>query len=532
MARLRIGVLVDRMALARWQLEALRVLADDADFCVYNCANPRSEQRRFRYALYYLLNLFTIRNRLTRIVPLSGGGLPIVSTTDFEVHHHGAWQALPSPLLEQFRDDGITVIVKFGLGLLRVPAELEVPILSYHHGDPADFRGRPAGFYEMLQGVPLLGQVVQRLSNTLDAGDIVASAETKVLPHSYRGTLVEAFSCSSLILKSAVANCLSGLNRPPEQLGANRRLPGNGLVLRFLLNMWSQAAKRILYGLFREKIWSVATVRTGADEDLDSIAGKVGSRAAWQSVPVPSTYRFLADPFFHPEQGVLVEALNSDSSRGEIIHIDERGARKLTHRGGHCSYPAIVRDGGRHYVVPEISDWSGAKAFPLDGEGFGDPIELKIPGRPHLLDPTPFEHDGLIYLFGNVASEGASVLRLWVAESLRDEFREHPCSPIRISPDGARMGGSLHRVGGRLIRFGQDGRWSYGDGLTAFEVVELNERQYREMMIRSLHFADCGGPHTLNFGRGEAAFDFYVERFSLLAGARRWQHRRAARRSD
>jgi hypothetical protein len=531
MTRLKIGVLLDRMRLARWQLEALRTLAGEAEFHVYSCANPRSERRRLRYALYYLLNLFTIRNRLTRSMPLPED-LPVAARSEFEVEHDGAWQALPTALLDRVRVDDVAVIIKFGLGLLRVPPELDVPILSYHHGDPAHFRGRPAGFYEMLEDAPVLGQVVQRLSNTLDAGDILASAETKVLPHSYHATLVEAFSRSPLILKHALANCLDGRSRRPEQIGANRRLPANGLVLRFLVKVWRQAGQRILYGLFREKLWRIATVPSDEDPTLEALAQTLADRASWRPVPVPPGYRFLADPFFHPENGLLVEALNSHSSRGEILHIDSGEASKLSNRGGHYSYPAVIRDNGRNYVVPEISDWSAAKAFALEDEQLGEAIDLKIPGRPRLLDPTPLEHEGLIYLFGNVTSEGASVLRLWFADSVHAEFREHPCSPIRISPNGGRMGGSLRRRGSRLFRFGQDDRRSYGDGLTVFEVVELNARLYREVAVRSFRFAHCCGPHTLNFGRGQATFDFYVERSSLLAGVRRWRHRRAARRSD
>lgn len=532
MSRVKIGVLVDGMHLSVWQANGLLSLADEADFFVYSCTNGSSEQRRFRYALYYLLNLFTIRNRLTRTVPLPDD-LPIVSRRTFEVEYDGAWQALPATLLDQFRTDGVAVILKFGLGLLRVPGELDVPILSYHHGDPAHFRGRPAGFYEILEGAPVLGQVVQRLSNTLDAGDIVASAETKVLPHSYRATLVEAYRCSPLILKQAVANCLAGRSWRPQQLGANRRLPANRTVVRFLLRLWDQAARRVFYGLFKEKIWSVATVSAAEDADLGSLAASVAKRAAWRSVAVPPGHRFLADPFFHPDAGLVVEAMNSTTSRGQILQVVEGRSRRLSHRGGHYSYPATVLHGDGHYVVPEISDWSPAKAFPLERDGsFGDPVELQIPGRPRLLDPTPFAHDGLIYLFGNVAAEGASVLRLWFAESLSAPFREHPASPIRISPNGARMGGAVQRIGGRLIRFGQDGTRAYGDGLTAFEVVELNQRQYREQQIGGIRFDDCYGPHTLNLHGGEAAFDFYDERFSLLAGVRRWRHRRAARRSD
>lgn len=516
--------------LAYWQAQALRNLTNDCDFLIYSCNNSRPGPRRLRHALYYLLNLFTIRNPLTRRTPIPAD-LAVVAYRDFEAEWDGAWQRLPSALLAQVRQDGPAAIVKFGMGLIKVPpaGQLGIPILSYHHGDPGCIRGRPAGFYEMLNGVPVMGQVVQRLSNALDAGDIVASAETKVMAHSYRTTLIEAYRHSPLILGRAIENSLEGRSWRPDRLGRIYRLPGNVIVLRFLLKQWRHAVSRIFYGLFKEKHWSVATVAIGAGATMDSLQRSISRTQDWRTLPTPAGYRFLADPFHHPKGGLLVEALNSWSSRGEILHVGEGKARRLSGRGGHHSYPATILDNERWYVIPEISDWSPAQAFPL-GDVLGDPIELRIPGRPALLDPTPFHRNGTCYLFGNLATEGASVLRLWLAESLHDEFTEHPSSPVRISPNGSRMAGGLCSIGGRLIRFGQDSRGSYGDGLTVFEVTHMDEHRYSEDIVSEFRFDHCSGPHTLNLDCGQAAFDFYVERFSLLAGVRRWRDRRAARR--
>ncbi len=90
------------------------------------------------------------------------------------------------------------------MGLLRVPSGLACPILSYHHGDPREYRGRPAGFYELMNGKTAVGQVVQVLSETLDAGEVVAFAETKAHAHSWQRTMAEAYRASPLLLAAAV----------------------------------------------------------------------------------------------------------------------------------------------------------------------------------------------------------------------------------------------------------------------------------------------------------------------------------------
>jgi hypothetical protein len=530
-SRLRIGVLVDRRLLAHWQVDALRTLGDDVDLLVYSCLNTLPSRRKARFALYYLLNLFSVRNRMTRRA-LWPSDLIAVESRDFKAIQEGGWQSLPPDLIELFRTDGIALIVKFGMGLLQVPnvEELPIPILSYHHGDPAEFRGRPAGFYELQSGKPVMGQVVQRITNDLDAGEILASAETRVFAHSYRKTLVEAYRHSPLILKRAVESALMGRASKPERLGRNHRLPANGQVLRLLLKLSRAAAMRIGYGLFQEKRWQVATTAISRSAPISTLQQAISDTAFWQTPPVPKGFRFLADPFFHPDQGLLVEGMNTGSCRGEILHVGNHGVRELSLRGGHYSYPAHIRDGENLFVVPESSDWSPAQAFLLGEEGLGEPFELKIPGRPALLDPTPFWHGGSLFLFGNRADEGSSVLRLWIAEDLHKDFVEHPDSPIRLSPNGSRMGGSLFNLGGQLYRTGQDLRGSYGDGITLFRVVRIDRESYCETAERHLRFDHVRGPHTLNFGQGRAAFDYYTDRFHLFAGLRRLRERQAARR--
>ncbi len=532
-ARLRVGVIIDQRELAEWQVRALHTLRNHADFFIYNCQNPSSAPRRARHAFYYLLNLFTIRNALTKRVSWPAD-LQAEAERDFDALQEGAWQALPANLLEQLRDDRIDVIVKFGMGLLRVPPadDLPTPILSYHHGDPAAFRGRPAGFYETLTGMPVMGQVVQRLSNMLDAGDIMAFAETKVLAHSYRSTLIEAYRHSPLILTKAIANCLSGRSWVPPEWGQNYRLPSNQLVLKFVGRQWRRTAAHFFYGLFKEKRWNIATVGLAPDAPLESITSSISQPSNWRPLPIPNGYRFLADPFFHPDGGLLVEGLNAKTSRGEILHLANGDYRRLSGRGGHYSYPATVVDGDDWHVVPEVSEWTPTKLYRLETNGLKAPLELRVPGRPRLLDPTPFVRNGRLYLFANRADEGPSVLRLWMAKNARAEFTEHPSSPIRLSPHGGRMGGSILQLDGKMIRVGQDMRGAYGDGLAFFRIATIDPQSYVEEHVRDFHFGHCKGPHTLNVSDGIAAFDHYRDVITPLAGIRRLIERRAARSPD
>jgi hypothetical protein len=75
------------------------------------------------------------------------------------------------------------------------------------------------------------------------------------------------------------------------------------------------------------------------------------------------------------------------------------------------------------------------------------------------------------------------------------------------------------------VRLGQDDSGGYGDGLMVFAIEEICADRYHETLMRTIRFEDIRGPHTLNFHDGRAVFDWYRDRFSLLAGVRRLRGR-------
>lgn len=517
---MKIGLIIDNWTITRWQAECLRTLEHGSRFLIYNCTSTRPQRRRFEHAFYYVLNLFTIRNRMTRRTKVPAQ-LEIAAVREFRAKGSDAWQELPTALLDSIRDDAPAVIVKFGMGLLRVPPpdQLSPPILSYHHGDPARFRGRPAGFYELLQGDRTLGQVVQILGNTLDSGACVAAAETRVVRHSYRATLVEAYRHSPLLLKRAIANAVAGVAVQSTASGRNYRLPDNLTVVKFVTERLFALIQHLVYGAFYEKDWKVASAPSRPSPEFP--VPSPAERESWAPIIKPSGYRFVADPFPYPSgDGVLVEGLRASTGLGEILHIGSSGPVVLCRDVGHFSYPAPFRFEGEDYLLPEVSEWSAPRLYRINGGSLEAAGELVVAGSPRLIDPNLFATRDAVFLFANDASEGSSVLRLWTSPRLFAKFVEHPASPIRISPRGSRMGGAIIQYG-PLYRVGQDSRGQYGDGIVLFEIERLTPTEYREIEVGQCRFSDCRGPHTLNLTGDRAWFDYYEDHFSLLAGVRR-----------
>lgn len=524
---MNVALLIDGCSVAKWQADAVQRLNGRYKIHVYNCTNHKPARRRLRHFAYYALNLISIRSHRTRRTALPAS-MAIDRWTDFTCDVDGSWQSLPASVVDRIARDRPIAIVKFGMGLLRVPeaTALPIPILSFHHGNPRAFRGRPAGFYELLQGREVLGQVVQILSNRLDAGQVVAFAETKIHAHSYRATMLDAYAASPLILRQAIVAAFEGrsLDFAPE--GKVYRLPSTITVLRLAARLGAAKARRLAYGALFEKEWQVA--EAPLQRNGRPLNGRLPLAKPWRTLERPRGYRFLADPFPHPSGGLLVEALRSSTGLGEILHISN-GSRRVLLDGRHYSYPAWLTEDGASYLVPEVSDWSETRILRLDGDMLQDVGPLDIPGRPRLIDPTPFHWGERTYLFANLLSEGSSILRLWVGDSILQPFVEHPASPIRLSPAGSRMGGSIIDRDGQLTRVGQDFRGEYGHGVLLFRIEILSPTSFRETLIDEIRFDDCSGPHTLNLREDSALFDYYRQRFSMTAGLRRMRARLSRR---
>ena len=523
-------LITDGLTVHEWQRRALATLPTRDKITVFACTNTRLKRHYGRHFLYYVLNTLAVRNALTRQVPLGDIDGRLVEVRSFESEWDGNWQLLPDKIADAITTSGAVAVLKFGMGLMRVPQCVSMPILSYHHGDPDHYRGRPAGFYEMADGTPIMGQMIQSISNRLDAGEVLAFAETRVMPHSWRATLMESFRHSPLLLNQAIINALEGTSIPKARNGKNYRLPSNWSVVKHVARSGWSFAQRIAYGLFAEKNWRVAVIESlGNAFDLATSTKPFSALRKWDNLATPAGYTFLADPFFAPDGGVLVEALESHSGRGALLHIGPNGATKLNEAVGHHSYPTVVEEGGQHYCVPEIADWSPPMIYPLEGGGakMGAAIALDIPDASGITDPTFLRHNGKLWLFGNRKSEGSNVLRLWSADGLFGRFTEHPQSPIRISPNGGRMGGNCLAKDGKLYRLGQNFEVDYGDGISVFEIEALDTEHYAERHVGGLRFTSVKGPHSFNVSDdgNKVVFDWYSNRYTPMAGIRRLRSR-------
>lgn len=520
--KLKVALLVDNKYIEKWREDSLVEISDLIDIdLILSCTNTVSRRHVVRHAAYYVLNIISIRSSLTRKRETDVEGRRFI---EFSSRYEEGWQWIPDEVVEEIRKSGCKVVIKFGMSLLKMDNLSGIDILSFHHGDPRHYRGRPAGFYEMMNNEESVGFMVQKLSNVLDGGEVIALGYEKLYKYSYSQTIRGLFSSSPALLRQAINNYVNDkrLHIVPE--GNNYRLPSNWLVTRFCARLLMYKFRRIVYGAFWEKRWNIVLF---SDVDPVSMNRLVVSDG---DVPLISKkYNFYADSFLSNDgSSVLVEALVRTTGRGEIIELDSDSlaVQRVLVTGGHASYPYTFVEDEVEYLIPEVA---GHSAPYLQEVGCERKIPLRGLEDQRLVDPSLLKFQGRYYLFSGHPISAASMLNIYVADSIQGPYNPHPMNPVVINPLCARMGGRLLEQDGKLYRFGQDNSSSYGNGLRIMEILQLSSRVYEEREIGQIRFLDASGPHTVDVKNNRAVFDFYQNKFSLLAGYRRMVARLHAR---
>jgi hypothetical protein len=238
----------------------------------------------------------------------------------------------------------------------------------------------------------------------------------------------------------------------------------------------------------KNKIWSIGICAGKSPFDLASLAGVLNPVLTCQHVSdVPA--KFVADPFMIQADGawyMFFEVLNQQTNKGEIgLATSETGHRWVYHQivlsePFHLSYPYVFESNGDYYMTPETLRAGSVRLYKAtDFPRRWTFLTSLISGS--CADPSVFQYDGRWWMFTCSTPYQHDTLRLYLADEIMGEWREHPASPI-VTGDRrkARPGGRVLVLDNSIIRFAQDCFPAYGTQLRAFEVTELTPSTYVE----------------------------------------------------
>jgi hypothetical protein len=324
---------------------------------------------------------------------------------------------------------------------------------------------------------------------------------------------------------------LQDLSRPARRDEALRESTSSFAVAVHVFRVGAGVALRRTRKLAFRDEWFVATrARPSVSTTSEPML-----RGGFKPLPNPPR-KFLADPFPFVHDGrmyLFFESYSHDERRGSIwvVRVDEAGhavdaPRPVLERDYHLSYPFVFRHGRGVFMIPESEqnrtvDLYRAWRFPDEWH-----FERTLLSGLRAVDSTVHEAHGQLWLFANVAAEGASLddeLHLFFATDLTGPWRPHRGNPVVATVRSARPAGRLFRDGPRLIRPSQDCSDGYGGAIVLNRVDVLNTREYRETAIGRVEptwLPRLSGTHTLNVLDGLEAIDGRRLRARLMQSSR------------
>lgn len=546
--RLRVGVLARGLTLARWQREVLEHLLQGGD--VDLVAVITDESGVHRPSLVQRLRsprlLWNVYNNRWMAMWASAiervdcsdllAGLPRERITPVFV---GRWsQHFSDDALRRVRAHELDVMIRFGFGILRgdVLESARHGIWSFHHDDERVVRGGPPSFWEVADGHPTTGVLLQRLTDRLDAGVPLARATFRTVGYSYPRNRDQA-ARGAAILPASVARAVryGWLDPAHLPLAASdapiRKDPTNRQMLRYLpAQAWRSVSSRAR-SIATGARWGIGIGRVEENPDAAS-----PTSLDW----LPERTRgYFADPFPFVRDGVeavLVEDFDEPTARGVVsaMRRDESRWTRLPgviDNGDHASYPFLVEADGDLFCVPESAKTGCVTAwrclhFPDEWEAAHELI-----GAP-VLDPTVVEWDGRWWLFGTLGgSTSNSALHVWSAPAFSGPWTAHPLNPVKIDVTSARPAGTPFVRDGVLHRPAQDCSESYGGGVVINRIDRLDLMGFSESVVDRLSVDSSpydAGNHTLSIAAGLIAvdgkrrvFDAYRTRREIMARLRR-----------
>ena len=399
--------------------------------------------------------------------------------------------------IERVKALDLDLLIRCGAGILHgdILKASRLGIISFHHGDNRVNRGGPAGFWESYHAWPQTGFVIQRLTEELDAGDILVRGSFGTR---YFHSLNQAhlFKKSSVHLKALLDRIALTGQLPAPESGPNPysralyRSPGLHQCLAYGFKILKRiAVKGIARMLTRRQRWAISL-----------LSGRWDKSVFWRSTEVRNPRgRFWADPFVYSSNGrtfCFVEDFVCETNRAHITALEIVGKEVVEHgiavkEPFHLSFPFLFEYEDELYMCPECFESGQIRVyrcteFPLKWE-----LQQVLMEGVSAADTILFEKGGRWWLLTSLDESGTSdfcsELYLFSADSpLATNWALHPKNPVRIDARGGRNAG-LIVDGERLYRPAQrQGFDQYGEGLLVYEIKIISESDFVEELVAEI----------------------------------------------
>ena len=168
----------------------------------------------------------------------------------------------------------------------------------------------------------------------------------------------------------------------------------------------------------------------------------------------------------------------------------------------HLSYPFIINHEDKIFMICESSRLNNLSLYEIDKKDLTAKKIRDIFTNKKIIDPTIIFHQNKFWLFYSLDTDADSNLHIAFANSLFDEFKQHPKNPVKRDSFSARSAGTPFIVDGVIYRPAQNCKEFYGLSVVISRITELNEESFSEEFVKeitpTLGDEYDGGLHTIS----------------------------------
>ena len=540
---LRIGLLIDSFVQPKWVHKVIDEIqsSEIAEIVVVikneATAKPspgrwKSYWRNRKYLLYGLYEKIDDRRvkvhpdafETTDIEPLIADCAVIRVTPEMK----GYCDWFPDNTIEEIRKFDLDVAFSIGFRILKgdVLKIARNGVWSYHHGDNLVNRGGPAGFWEVMDGTPVTGSILQILTEDLDNGCVIYRSWSPTSDRfSVKANRNNLFWKSSAFVMRKLKELAEGNPHCPVENQLYRpysnrlfRMPTNRELLPRLLRLGAMYVAGKARSLFTSEQWALAYRFRSGPGDANNTLYRFKSLS-------PPKDRFWADPFVikaGDHYYVFIEEYRYEAAKGHISVLElgpkgiVSGPTKVLERGYHLSYPFVFEWNNNYYMVPESAankavELYRSTKFPYEWE-----LEKVLMGGVRAKDATLAEVNGTWWMFASIAEHSIpDELYLFYAATPLGPWQPHPRNPVKSDVRSSRPAGGLFNWNGALYRPAQNSAGSYGYGMTINKVTRIDREAYEEEEVSNVlpnWRKDLRGTHTLSIAGDLTVIDYLVKR--------------------
>jgi hypothetical protein len=403
--------------------------------------------------------------------------------------------------LVQIRAANLDVVLRFGFRILR--GEIlnvgRYGVWSFHHDDNLEYRGRPPLFWEIYEGNPVSGSVLQILNESLDGGHVIyRSYSATDFTSLYRNRNPIYWKTAEFALRrlrdldSRGWSYIESLATYSEKYNYGRniyRIPNTLQMTVFLWRLAQESFRNNISSRLTRRFeqWFVAIRKRSPDRGFDN--------ALEYHIIHPPMDRFYADPFLFVRDGktyLFFEDYRYSESRALISCAEVSSGGwlmepvEVLRRPYHLSYPFLIEHEGNIYMIPESRQNGTVELYRADSFPASWSLATVLLRDVGAVDATIHQADGKFWMFAGLSNgrySSCDELGLFYADSLFGPWKPHRNNPVVSDVRRARPAGALFYQDGKLIRPSQDCSKAYGYALCFSEVTVMNEMDYCEVPV-------------------------------------------------